>query len=221
MAKLRRSVLLFVAPITVAVGGAGACAEEADEHGHRAHDVHVHGTWELFAALDDTQLSISIKGPLVDVVGFEHAPTTEDEHNAIQEMRDRLSGEPEMMLALDERANCTLSEPVQIILPEGFAQQSIDDAEDHGDELHEEADHHDHHDEHEDEGHHADHDIHTNDLEVSYAFDCRSPARLRAITMTGFDSFPTIENVDAVFLGDAKQTARRLERGTRTLMIED
>lgn len=217
MVDLRSTLFLIVAPLIFAVGAARA--EEPGEHDHRAHDVHVHGTWELFAALDDTQLSVTIKGPLVDVVGFEHAPETDDEHNAIQEIQDRLSA-PEMMLALDERANCTLLEPVQIILPEGFAQQSIDDAEDHGHELHEEADHHGH-DEHEDEEHQADHDVHTNDLEVSYAFDCRSPARLRAITMTGFDSFPTIENVDAVFLGDAKQTARRLERGTRTLMIED
>lgn len=217
MGSFRRSLLFFIAPFAVAVGGASA--EEHDEHDHRAHDAHVHGTWELFAALDDSQLSITIKGPLIDVVGFEHAPATEDEHNAIQQMRSRLAA-PELMLSLTERATCTLSEPVQINLPQGFPQVDMHEGENHEQEPDKEADHHGH-DEHEDEAHHADHDVHTNDLEVTYAFDCQSPARLRAITMTGFDAFPAIENVDAVFLGDAKQVARRLGRGTQTLAIED
>ncbi|MHA7873221.1 MAG: ZrgA family zinc uptake protein, partial [Hyphococcus sp.] len=114
---------------------------------------------------------------------------------------------------------CTLSAPVQITLPESFAQERTDDDEDHGHDLHAEASDHGH-GAHEDTKHQDDHDVHANDVELTYVFDCPSPSRLRAITMKGFDAFPAIENVDAVFLGEARQAARRLGRGTQTLMVD-
>lgn len=215
MADRRLVVLLLAAPLALTVHGAHA--GEPHEHDHRSHDAHVHGTWELFAALDESLLSVTIKGPLIDIVGFERAPETEDERSAIREIQGRLAA-PELMLSLDERANCVLSDPVKIVLPESFTRESGDAQGDHAHETHKENGHHDH-DAHEGEEHHAEHDVHTNDIEVSYSFDCKSPARLGAISMTGFDAFPAIENVDAVFLGDAKQTAQRLRRGTQILKL--
>ena len=246
MVDMRYVVAPFAMQFAIAVGAAHA--EEPDEHDHRAHEAHVHGTWELFAALDDAQLSVTLKGPLVDLVGFERPPETKEEHDAIQAMHDRL-GVADAMLTLNKRAGCTLSEPVRINLPEGYSEDGDDDhdhdhEEDHKSDHHghnEEAhhdhdanddDHHDHeaheHDEEEDhhahtddEDHHADHDIHDSDLEITYAFSCQSPDRLRAISMTGFETFPGIEQVDAVFLGDAQQTASRLGRNAQTLTISD
>ncbi|MHA7871770.1 MAG: ZrgA family zinc uptake protein, partial [Hyphococcus sp.] len=89
MVDLRRIIILCAAPLAFALGAGRA--DEPDEHSHRAHDAHVHGTWELFAALDDTQLSVTIKGPLLDVLGFEHAPTNDAERDTVQEIQDRLS----------------------------------------------------------------------------------------------------------------------------------
>ncbi len=239
MVSVRKSILLFAAPIALAAYAAQA--EEPDEHDHRAHDVHVHGTWEMFAALDDAQLSVTLKGPLVDVLGFERAPKTDEERTSVARLKEQLKA-PELMLATDERARCTLSAPEAVLLPEDFSPEitkASDDHEDdhddhHHDEDHHDADHHDedhhddghHHDDHEDhadhdgDGNHADHDVHKNDLEVTYVFDCASPGRLRSITMTGFDEFPAIENVEAVFLSGATQSAGRLTRESQTLTID-
>jgi hypothetical protein len=187
--------------------------DEHHEDEHRAHGTHVHGTWELFAALDDAQLSVTVKGPIVDVLGFERPPADETERAVLREVKDRLDT-PETMLSLSDRAGCALSGPVQIKLPEGYSSETPkeDDPEQQS---------HDHdHGERTDGEHHADHDIHASDLEVSYVFECGSPARLAEITVNGFSSFSAIENVDAVFLGDGTQAARRLVRNAQTLKIE-
>ena len=175
---------------------------------HRAHGAHIHGSWEMFAALDGAQLSITIKGPLIDAIGFERTPETEEERTAIRDLQSRLIT-PEVLLTLDEKAKCVLSGPAQIFLPDGFTQHDIDNSE-------EKSGNHDQH-AHEDN---ENKNTHTNDLEVTYSFECQSPSRLGVITMTGFDTFPAIENVDAVFLGDAKQIANRLVRSERTLAIK-
>ena len=64
------------------------------------------------------------------------------------------------------------------------------------------------------------HNAHTNDLEVTYVFDRGSPKRIKTLTATAFTSFPDIENVDAVFLGDGTQKALRLTRKSATLRVD-
>ena len=216
----------------------GTTADHSYDHKPKTQEAHVHGAWELFAALDDKQLSVTVKGPVVDVVGFERPPIDENEHTALKELHTQLI-KPETLFLLSERAGCSLSEPAQIAWPEGFStdppsheddheyehdddhHSDHDGHDDHTDDHHE--DHHEHHDEdHADHDHdeeHDDHDHHASDLEVTYVFTCNAPTRLQAISMTGFDRFPAIENVDAVFLADAKQVARRLQRGSETLKI--
>ena len=153
----------------------------------------------MFAALDDAQLSVTLKGPIVDILGFEAAPASDQERQAVAALADRLKT-VEVMLSLDQRAGCELSAPVAVALPEGFSSEHA-----HGDK----------------DGAHAHdaHDIHDSDVELTYDFVCASPARLGAITMTGFETFPGIETVDAVFLSDGKQAAHRLERRSQVLQI--
>ena len=197
MVKLRTTAFLFV--------GFSAFAANAGEshdhhHHHHSHDAHVHGAWEMFAALDGAQLSVTVKGPIVDILGFERRPASDQERKAVAALTDRLET-VEAMLSLDQRADCALSAPVAVALPEGFSSESAQAGKD--------------------EAHaHGDHDIHKSDVELTYDFVCKSPARLGAITMTGFETFPDIETVDAVFLSDGKQSARRLERRSYVLQID-
>ena len=209
---------------------------------HRQHDVHVHGAWEMFAALDDDQLSVTVKGPLVDLVGFESAPETDEERASLSALTKRLE-KPETMVALDKPARCALSAPAVVTLPEGYVLASADeedhdhddheghDHDDHDEHDHDEHDHdehdHDEHDHDDQDGHddehgddHANHEVRHSDIELTYVFDCDKPARLEAITVTGFASFPKMETVEAVFLSDSAQTARRLEPNTKTLQID-
>ena len=191
-------------------------AEEPHDHDHHTPQTHVHGAWELFAALDGDQLSVTFKGPLVDVLGFERLPTNEEERTALRSLKVQLS-EAQPLLALDERAGCRMSKPAEILLPEGYADAITSgeksDAQNTGEQSHD-------HKVHQHNDHHGEHDTHASDVEVNYIFDCRSPAKLREITATAFETFPGIEGVDAVFLGDATQEALRLTRGSNTLRLD-
>lgn len=172
------------------------------DHHHHSHEAHVHGAWELFAALDDAQLSVTVKGPIVDMLGFEAAPANDQERKAVADLAATLQTS-EAMVSLDQRAGCTLSAPVIVALPEGFKAKAD---EDHS---------HDH-----DHKHEHEHDIHKSDIELTYAFTCTAPQRLITIALTGFTTFSGIETVDAVFLSDSKQAAHRLERRSQVWKID-
>ena len=75
-----------------------------------AQQAHVHGAWELFAALDDKQLSITIKGPLVDAIGFEHTPVEKTEFDAVKNLQENLT-DPQKLVALSNRSKCELTTP--------------------------------------------------------------------------------------------------------------
>lgn len=200
--------------------------EHQDDELH-TQEVHAHGAWELFAALDDRQLSVTVKGPLIDAVGFEHQPTDEEEFVAIRSLKDRLA-EPKALFVINERARCTIAQPAEIVLPQGYEVEAKDGELEKPHEAHETDSDHDHdahededeHDDHKDHDGHDDHDNHSSDVEAVYVFNCESPARLKAITANGFDTFRTIESIEAVFLGNSVQKALRLTRNSKSLQID-
>ena len=270
MASFHKNALLtaIFAALTPTISIAQDSQADALQTTHKAH---IHGAWELFAALDGNELSITMSGPLVDLLGFENRPASAEEKAAVENLQTRLSA-PEAILTLDKRAGCTLSGPVAITMPEGYAVQAAapDDGahdehehedhehdhdhehehehehEDHDHDKHEGHEEHEHehedkdhdhdehehdhedHEEHEHEGHehkdhenhdHSAHDQHASDVDLSYTFVCKAPKRLGAVMITGFNSFPAIETVDAVYLSDQKQTAHRLTRNAQSLKI--
>ena len=202
MAERSTTIILFA---SLASFAANAADPHDHDHHHHSHDAHVHGAWELFAALDGADLSVTVKGPIVDVLGFETAPASERERQAVTDLTAFLET-PEAMVSLDQRAGCRLSGPVAVNLPEGFSTETAKADEDH-DHAH-------------DNDHDHGHDIHKSDVELTYAFTCNAPKRLNAITLTGFTAFPELKTVDAVFLSDTKQSAQRLEPRSHVLRID-
>lgn len=208
----------FILALLTSVGFTAAHADETHDHDHNhsSQHAHVHGAWELFAALDEKQLSITVKAPLIDIIGFEHTPSTTEERIAIREMQGRLA-EPQAFFELDKSAQCTLTESVEIKLPKAFEDAN---AEDDANDSHQPGKHdgkHTH--KHEQAATNSEQYLHTSDVEASYVFECRAPKKLQTITPTAFDIFPSIERIDAVFLGDTTQKASRLTRNAKILRI--
>ena len=65
------SVPIFLAPVALAA-----------EHEHREHDAHAHGHGTLDIVVEGDQALIELRIPAVNVVGFEHAPRDDAEHEA-------------------------------------------------------------------------------------------------------------------------------------------
>ena len=124
---------------------------------------HVHGVIELGVVVEDGTVAVSLNAPLSDVVGFEHAPESDEQLELIRQAAAMLSN-PNAMFGLADSASCTIS-GMSIDGPEYVRQHLADDAgaaeSGHDHDEHEEAAGHEHdeHDEHEEAAGH-DHDEH-------------------------------------------------------------
>ncbi|PSV60155.1 DUF2796 domain-containing protein, partial [Photobacterium profundum] len=124
----------------------------------RQHDAHVHGVVELNIAQDGNDLLLEITAPGSDIVGFEHAPQTQEQTQAIQQAMSTLK-ETASLFEINSDANCELTDSY---VNQSLSKQSDDDDHDHNnhdDHDHSNHDDHDHssHDDH-DHSNHDDHD---------------------------------------------------------------
>ncbi|MCP5231116.1 MAG: DUF2796 domain-containing protein [Zoogloeaceae bacterium] len=60
------------------------------EHEHRQHGTHVHGVAALNIALEGDEVHIELESPAANIVGFEHAPSSEADHAALDQAVARL-----------------------------------------------------------------------------------------------------------------------------------
>ncbi|GAL14222.1 cobalt-zinc-cadmium resistance protein CzcD [Vibrio astriarenae] len=127
----------------------------------RQHGAHVHGEVEFNVAQDANELLIEIVAPGADVVGFERAPETEAEKQALQQAIATLE-QPEQLFSFPANANCAL-EYKSVSHTLGGDEHDGHDHDEHKHHDHDEHKHHDH-DEHKhhdhDEHKHHDHDEH-------------------------------------------------------------
>jgi hypothetical protein len=158
----------FAAIALAATASALAHAEE-----HRELGPHVHGHGNLNIAVEDKRVSMEFEVPGMDIVGFEHDATTDDQKAAMEKAKAQLA-QPLAVFKLPAAAGCTVADAKVAIETEHHHDDDPDEDHDHG---HDKAAAEDHdHDEHESH----------KEFHVTYALDCAKPA---SITSIDFDYF--------------------------------
>lgn len=140
------------------------------EDGHRELGPHVHGHGTLNVAIEGNRVSMELEVPGMDIVGFEHAPSTADQKTAVEKAKARLE-KPLGVFSLPAAAGCTVAE----------ANVSLEAEHAHHDDDGEKHDAKDDHDHGATDGH--------NQFEASYALDCTNPSELTTITFDYFTLF--------------------------------
>jgi hypothetical protein len=84
------------------------------QHGHD-HHAHQHGVAKLEVAVDGANLSLHLESPLEGLLGFEHAPRSDQERATVAEMRRKLA-DAGKLFAPTAAAQCTLKS-VQVEAP--------------------------------------------------------------------------------------------------------
>lgn len=173
-----------------------AAAAQDHDHDHAEHGSlgkHEHGAASLNVALDGSTLEIQLESPAINLVGFEHAASSDAERATVAAVRQQLE-QPQALFALPIEARCTLKE--HELLGELFAQHE--------------------HDEHaagaqgEEHGH--------SDLSAHYRFDCATPAALQTLELGSFfGSFPGTEKLDVQLIGPSGQQGLQLSPGNTRL----
>ena len=167
-------------------------AAEQHDHDHDHHDslgAHEHGAAELDAALDGSMLEIELRSPAMNLVGFEHAPSSDADKRKIADARERLE-QPDALFGLPAAAGCKLAETeLESPLFEGEA--------------------HDHGDEHEHDG---DHESQHSEIHVHYHFDCATPQAIQALDLQAlFKAFPGTKKIQAQLIGPNGQRGAQLD----------
>lgn len=179
--------LLLALPLALLPGF--ALAAEHHDHDHSQHDslgAHEHGAAELDAALEGSALEIELRSPAMNLVGFEHAPSSEADKAKIASVRKQLE-QPAPLFGLPPAAGCTLAESeLDSPLFEG--------------EIHE----HEHEHEHDHEGQHS-------EIHAHYRFECATPQALTELDLQGlFNAFPGTEKIQAQLIGPNGQRGAQL-----------
>ncbi|MBD8512598.1 DUF2796 domain-containing protein [Photobacterium sp. CAU 1568] len=157
------------------------------------HDAHVHGQVELNIAQDGNDLLLEITAPASDVLGFEHAPHTEAEQQALSTALQQLK-QPASLFVLPAEARCSLQDShITHTLPS------------HSDDEHEGHDEHEHEHEHEHEDHHG----HA-EFSVQSVYRCEQIQELGQLTLNWFSHFPATENIQVQAISDKGQKATTL-----------
>ncbi|MES9971042.1 MAG: DUF2796 domain-containing protein [Candidatus Thiodiazotropha sp.] len=154
------------------------------EHEHRQHEAHVHGIAALNLALEGEEVHLELDSPAANMVGFEHAPSSEADHGALDKAMAALKN-GDQLFRFNKEAGCRMEK--------AMVTSALLKEEDH-----------DH------DGKHADdHDTHS-DIEAVYHFECDQPARLTRLTVELFEAFPATEKLNVQYVIENKQGAIEL-----------
>ena len=169
---------------------------------------HVHGVVELGVVVEGSSVAVSLNAPLSDVVGFEHAPESDEQLETIREAAAMLSN-ADAMFGLADSADCRISDTS--VEGPGYVVQHL--AEDHADPAESDDHHHDTHDsqgiesghdEHAESAVHDDHDSEQHEeINASYEWVCGNVSDLESLDLRFTESFASVETIEIQILTSA------------------
>ncbi|MEZ8966511.1 zinc uptake protein ZrgA [Vibrio breoganii] len=214
--------LFTLSAVTLAVASVSVHAEE----NFRQHSAHVHGSVEFNIAQDGQDLLVEILAPGADVVGFEHAPSNDEQRKALEKAVAKLNA-ADSVLKMSPAAGCELSTAQVSHTLGGDEGHDHSDHEGHDHDEHH-ADHHDGHDhdthdhsEHDHGDHHDSHD-HSGghgEFNIAYQYQCKDVSKLTEIDSDWFKLFSGTQTIRVNLLTDSAQIATELTKGNTVIKL--
>ena len=187
------------APLILAISVLSPSAVMAGD-AHRELGPHVHGRGTFNIAVERNRIEIEFEAPAHDIVGFEHAPSTDREKAAIDGARAKLSSPLGTVFTVPAAAGCRL------------AQASVAmEVEDHDDE--------------EKPGSKApaqsDRDHHHSAFHAQYVLEGKSVRDITSLDFGYFSMFPGAEALDINLIAGRGQTKLEATRNKPGVRIDD
>jgi len=159
-----------------------------------AHGPHVHGTAELYVAVEGNNLTIEFRSPLANLLGFEHAPRTDAQRAAVKAMTAKLN-KPETLFGVPRAASCTAGATrIESALDaQRPSPKAVIPDQDEDDE-------------------HA-------DLTAGFVFTCAGMGKLNSMEVLIFTAFPGTKTIKAEVIGPRGQSAATLSADRRTIKL--
>jgi len=148
-----------------------------------AEHAHVHGAVNLNVAIEGKHVTLQLEAPLDSLVGFEHAPRTDEQKQAVQGMFERFDA-PQSLFGFAPAARCTLkSGSAESDALKAGAGEPTKGGEEHA------------------------------DLDGSFVFECEQVKAVDSIDLSGLlAAFTRISRIDAVVVAPGVQAKRVVKR---------
>ena len=177
-------------------------ASALGEHNHRSHQAHQHGIAQLGVIQEDSSLSVVLRAPASDLVGFEHAATTKEELEALSKLETALAGAQDLFL-LPKRAGCSQMNY--------NVEHALKKKHDHQPE--EEGHAHNHSDSHDESSH--------EEIAATYSYSCENTKALDSMEIRLFKQFPSLEKIEASVITSSSQSKQVLEPNSFILSLKE
>jgi len=181
--------LLLALPFALLPLAIAHAAEKHDhDHEHGSLGAHEHGVARLNAALDGQTLELELESPAMNLVGFEHAASTDADKAKVAAVRAQLE-KPLALFSLPPAAGCVVAQ--QELESPLFGDKPEDHDEDHDEAK--DADGHEHHHEH-------------SEIHAHYQFTCATPGALKSLDLAGvFKTFPATQKIQVQLISPSGQ----------------
>ncbi|WP_097305281.1 DUF2796 domain-containing protein [Pseudomonas chlororaphis] len=181
--------LLLALPFALLPLAIAQAAEKHDhDHEHGSLGAHEHGVARLNAALDGQTLELELESPAMNLVGFEHAASTDADKAKVAAVRAQLE-KPLALFSLPPAAGCVVAQ--QELESPLFGDKPEDHIEDH--DKAKDADGHEHHHEH-------------SEIHAHYQFTCATPGALKSLDLAGvFKTFPATQKIQVQLISPSGQ----------------
>ncbi|WPO46880.1 DUF2796 domain-containing protein [Pseudomonas sp. S1Bt23] len=181
--------LLLALPFALLPLAIAHAAEKHDhDHEHGSLGAHEHGVARLNAALDGQTLELELESPAMNLVGFEHAASTDADKAKVAAVRAQLE-KPLALFSLPPAAGCVVAQ--QELESPLFGDKPEDHDEDHDDAK--SAGGHEHHHEH-------------SEIHAHYQFTCATPGALKSLDLAGvFKTFPATQKIQVQLISPSGQ----------------
>ena len=149
-------------------------------------EAHIHGEAKLNIVFEGPELLIELKSPSYNLVGFEHAPKTNNQLELVENTISLLKNFKNVANTSSE-ANCKIADASVSTSMRG---------------IHEDEHHEDEH--HEDEHQHSAKEIHS-EFSATYSLICNKPENLKSIQLELFSTFELMEEIAVQMIIQGKQ----------------
>ncbi|MNG89393.1 hypothetical protein D3C76_454050 [compost metagenome] len=173
MRRLLLALSLALLPLAVA----HAHDDHDHDHAHGTLGAHEHGVAKLNAVLDGNTLELELDSPAMNLVGFEHAASSDADKAKVAAVRQQLE-QPLKLFGLAAAAGCKEDQQELESPLFGDAAKADDDGDEH------------------EKGH-----VHS-DINAHYQLTCATPEKLAQIDLTPlYKTFPATQKINVQLIG--------------------
>ena len=165
------------------------------EEGHRHHEAHQHGLGIVGIILAESELSIALRAPASDLIGFERAAKSTDELKAVFNLEQTLN-ESMKLFVLSSKANCT---QVDLKINHSLRKRAPEESDNHAHSPSQNSSH--------------------SEVTATYIFSCKVLEKLDSIELTLFGTFPSLKKIQATVVTSENQYQKQLNPSSATLML--